>query len=278
MQLRVAIYQMPVSSDIPTNSAMILKAIDWAASQQAEILLTPEGSLSGYSHLFDTAQVEQALADITRQARCIHLGLALGTCFYEPDGRCYNQIRFYRPDGEYLGSHSKTLCCGDVRAHRLHAQELDLPFDKVPFEGEVNHFAVAPLRTFCWNEQLTIGGLICNDFWANPEATPMPDTHLLQQLAEMGAQVVFHAVNGGRNGSDWSRLAWTYHEANLRMRARTAGVWVVTADNAAPEDLPCSAPTGVIDPEGNFVCRAEPQGAQYLVYTIDLPGSQIDLI
>ncbi len=81
MQLRVAAYQMPVSSDIPTNTARILEAIEWAASQQVEILLTPEGSLSGYTHLFDAAQAEQALADITSQTRRLHLGLALGTCF-----------------------------------------------------------------------------------------------------------------------------------------------------------------------------------------------------
>ena len=37
----------------------------------------------------------------------------LGTCFVEAaDGHCYNQIRFYRADGEFLGFHSKTLQVG----------------------------------------------------------------------------------------------------------------------------------------------------------------------
>ena len=30
----------------------------------------------------------------------------------------------------------------------------------------------------------------------------MPDPHLTQQLARMGARVVFHAVNGGRDGGE----------------------------------------------------------------------------
>jgi predicted amidohydrolase len=255
MNLRVAGFQMAVGQDIQENTGKIQAAIDWAAEMQADILLTPEGSLSGYSHEFDQAKVELALNTLTSQAREKKLGLALGTCFFEEDGKCFNQIRFYRPDGEYLGFHSKTLRCATVVE---------------PIVGELNHYSASPLRTILWNEQLVIGGLICNDLWANPECTPMADTHLLQQLSGMGARIVFHAVNGGRDGSEWSRMAWNFHEANLRMRARAAKIWLVTVDNADPEHLPCSAPSGVIDPSGNFVCRVEDRGSQLFAYTIDL--------
>jgi predicted amidohydrolase len=87
----------------------------------------------------------------------------------------------------------------------------------------------------------------------------------------MGAQVVFHAVNGGRSGNAWSELVWQYHVSNLRMRACAGGLWVVTADSAHPVDLPCSAPSGVIDPTGEFVCRTEPKGEQFFVHTIEWP-------
>ncbi|HUL52399.1 MAG TPA: carbon-nitrogen hydrolase family protein [Opitutaceae bacterium] len=259
LDLRVAGYQMPIGLDIERNTRRINEAIDWAADQGAEILLTPEGSLSGYTHEFDAGLTEQALGIVTARARDRKVGLALGTCFVEPDGKCYNQLRFYRPTGEYLGFHSKQLCCGsmDGRSH-----------------GEVNHFAVADLRVFPWRDGLVIGGLICNDLWANPECTPMPDPHLTQQLSAMGARVILHAVNGGRNGSSWSELTGRYHEANLRLRARAGGVWIATVDSAAPEHLPCSAPSGVIDRSGEFVCRTNPKGEQLFAYTITLGDGQ----
>jgi hypothetical protein len=98
----------------------------------------------------------------------------------------------------------------------------------------------------------------------------MPDPHLSQLLAQMGARVIFHAVNGGRDGSQWSEVAWQFHDANLRMRAQAGKLWIVTVDNCTPTDLPCSAPGGIIDPQGQWVCRTETRGRQFFVYDIEL--------
>jgi predicted amidohydrolase len=99
----------------------------------------------------------------------------------------------------------------------------------------------------------------------------MPDPHLSQKLSEAGAKIVFHAINGGRNGGSWSeKVYWPYHEANQRIRAVAGKVWIVSADNCAPTTIPCSAPSGVLSPEGEWVARAEPKGEQVVVYTIVL--------
>jgi predicted amidohydrolase len=181
--------------------------------------------------------------------------MALGTCFDEPsDGLCYNQVRFYAADGAYLGFHAKTLTCGTLSGSP---------------RGEIEHYAVAPLRTFVIRD-IKVGALICNDLWANPECTPQPDIHLSQSLARMGAHVVFHAVNGGRDGSEWSQVAWRYHDANLRMRARAGRVWIVTVDSCHPVDVPCSAPSGVVTPAGEWACVTEAKGEQYFVHDIGL--------
>ncbi len=131
MNIRIAAAQIPVTEDIDANIAFIERAIDFAARERAEILLTPEGSLSGYTHLFDQTRVEAGLRQVTTRARLAQVGLALGTCFVEADGKCYNQVRFYRPDGKYLGFHSKTLTCGTLED---------------PPQGEINHFHVRRLR------------------------------------------------------------------------------------------------------------------------------------
>lgn len=259
MELRVAGYQMAVGRDVEQNTQKITTAIDWAADHEAEILLTPEGSLSGYTHEFDAGAVEKALDVVTKHAREQNVGLALGTCYVEQDGKCYNQLRFYKPDGEYLGFHSKILCCGSVDGRSVR---------------EIDYYATTDLGVFRWREGMVLGGLICNDMWADPECTPMPDPHLSQQLSTKGANMILHAVNGGRDESNWSRNVWNYHESNLRMRARAGGVWIVTADSATPEHIPCSSPSGVIDWRGEFVCQTEPKGEQLFVHTISLNDTQ----
>ena len=94
----------------------------------------------------------------------------------------------------------------------------------------------------------------------------MPDAHLSQQLARLGARIIFHAVNGGRDGSAWSTgVVWQFHESNLRMRAVAGRVWIVTVDNCAPIDLPCSAPCGVINPSGEWAVKTESQGERLFV-------------
>ncbi|HZP84616.1 MAG TPA: carbon-nitrogen hydrolase family protein [Chthonomonadaceae bacterium] len=255
MRLRVAGAQIPVTNDIAANVATLCRAIDYAASEGADVLLTPEGSLSGYTHEFDTRAAQDALAIVTSKAAGVSLALALGTCFVEPeDGRCYNQIRFYAREGDYLGFHSKTLTCGTLTD---------------PPVGEINHFAVRPLQTFRLQD-VPVGGLICNDLWANPTCTPMPDPHLTQQLALQGARILFHAVNGGRGGEDSPKLSWAYHEANLQLRAIAGKLWIVTVDNCFPEDRYCSSPSGILDPQGNWVVKTAPKGEALFAYTIEL--------
>lgn len=255
--LRVATAQIPVSRDISKNVETISRAIDTAIAEKADVLLTPEGSLSGYKHEFDQAETEQALKQVVGKASAAGLALALGTCFVEPsDGLCYNQIRFYDGQGKFLGFHSKTLLCGSMRDD--------------PPRGEINHYAIQPLRTYTL-KGITIGGLICNDMWGNPGCTPMDEPHLSQELTKMGAKIIFQAINGGRNGGDWSEnVYWPFHETNMRIRANTGKVWIVTADNCAPTDIPCSAPSGVLQPDGNWAAKAPKQGEHVVVHTIEL--------
>jgi predicted amidohydrolase len=255
-RLRVAVAQIPVLADIETNIETISRAIERAVAEKAEILLTPEGSLRGYTHKFDQLRVQAGLKKLVAKASSADLALALGTCFVEPDdGRCYNQVRFYDADGKFLGFHSKTLRCVTMTS---------------PTQGEINHYAARPLRTFQL-KGITVGALICNDMWANPGCTPMPDPHLSQQLAEKGAKIIFHAVNGGRNGSEWSRkVFWPFHETNLRIRAQTGKLWIVTTDNCHPMNIPCSAPSGVIEPDGNWAVKTLDRAEQMTVYTIEL--------
>jgi predicted amidohydrolase len=257
LKIRIAGAQISVSQNVKANKATISRAIDFALAEKADILLTPEGSLSGYTNDFDPVAVTQALNSLTEKARRAGLALALSTCFEEPeDKQRYNEIRFYDRSGAYLGFHSKILLCKKVNASTS--------------IGELDLYKSKPLETFRLSG-LTIGGLLCNDFWANPEWTPMDDPHLAQQLAAKGARIILLAVNGGPGQGEEIILTRQYHEANLRLRARAAKVWVVVVDNCGNRnDLSCSAPGGVIDPTGKWVYKTSPKGEHLFAYTIEV--------
>lgn len=249
MNLRVAGAQIAASSDVIQNCMAIERAVDFAAGEKADILLTPEGSLSGYHSHFSQVEVAKATKEIVSMAAANRVGLALGTCYYEDDGLCYNQLRFYGQDGSFLGAHCKTLLCG--RPEDLTA-------------GEINDYAVAPLRTFVF-QGVTVGGLICNDLWANPEWTPGDDTHLTRQLAAMGAKIVFHAVNSGSAEGPYASAVKGFHESNLRIRANAGHLWIATV-NCCYADGPCSCASGVVTPEGEWACATPLTGERFYAF------------
>jgi len=256
VKLRVAGAQIPVVNDVAKNVAALHRAIDYAIAEKAEILVTPEGSLSGYTPGFDAEATARALDGVVRRAKEAGLALALGTCFREEDGLRYDQLRFYGKDGTFLGAHAKILLCKRVATP-------DSP-------GEIDHFKTKPLRTFALGG-LTVGGLVCNDLWANPEWTPMDDPHLAQQLARKGARVIFHSVNAGQAEGDELALNRSYHESNLRIRARSGRVWIVTVDAADPAGKRAgNAPSGVVGPDGKWAVQVEPKGERFFSATIEI--------
>lgn len=252
MKLRIAGIQLADSHDVGQNLAGIVRAIDWAVESGADILLTPEGSLSGYYDGFDRREVTAAVEEVVRAASGRGIGLALGTCAVERDGLCRNQIRFYGKDGAFLGAHSKILLCG---------QPDDLT------QGEVNQYAAGQLQVFSFMG-VTVGGLICNDLWANPEWTPGDDLHLTRRLAGMGARVIFHAVNCGCGDDSYAEANRQYHESNLRIRAKANGLWIATVNSSYPSGKPGMCAGGVVSPAGEWVCKAPYVGEQFYIHEI----------
>ncbi|MEE0806015.1 MAG: hypothetical protein U0M22_00940 [Acutalibacteraceae bacterium] len=144
-----------------------------------------------------------------------------------------------------------------------------IPVTDEPSVGEINHFSVQPLRVFDFNG-IPVGGLICNDMWANPSCTPQVDPNLTHQLSKMGAKVIFHAVNGGRDASEKSQvLVKRFHESHVLLKAEADQVFIATVDNSAPETIPVSSIGGVASPDAVWAYKLPETGKQFGVYTIE---------
>ena len=268
-RLRVAGAQIHITTDINANVAAITRAIEFAQREKAEVLVTPEGSLSGYTPEFDAKATQHALGIVLARAKAAGIALVLGTCFESSDGRRYNAQQFYTGAGDYLGFHAKILLC-----RRMSDPEA---------KSEIDGFQTRPLRTFNLAGR-TVGGLICNDYWANPEWTPMDDPHLAQRLGEMGARLIFVSANTGRSrAGEAQQLSRAFHESNIRMRARAAKSWVVVVNAGEPAGYKgetgdagprlLHAPSGVVRPDGSWAHTVPALDEQFFAYSIEFDAS-----
>jgi predicted amidohydrolase len=108
--------QMNVTNNINSNKLQILEGIRKAATDGAGFLVTPEGSLSGYTSNFNQHDLAVALKEVEKFAAGLKVGLMLGTCYKEAINGydfCYNQVRIYSPEGHFMGAYSKILRCSN---------------------------------------------------------------------------------------------------------------------------------------------------------------------
>jgi len=245
----IAGYQMIVSNDINSNKEKILEGIRWAAGEEADFLITPEGSLSGYTSNFDREQVQNALTEIESEAKKLNIGLMLGTCYKEVVGGteyCYNQVRVYAPDGRFMGAYNKILRCS--------------PLD-FPGTGEMIDYVEGELKTFEWKGN-TFGILICNDLWATPGYTTIPNPYLPWKLKQMGAEFIVHCIN---SGSDQKYRP--FHESSAELWAYSLKIPILEI-NASFGERPVNARSGLIDSKGDRITIVPDTGEHMFIIHI----------
>jgi len=263
-QITIAGFQMQVSKDLERNERVIHEAVDEATRAKADFLVTPEGSVSGYYAGFDRVAVTKAIDRIALHAKEAHVGLILGTCYKEEEEArrtwdptyaakreefCYDQVRVFSPTGEYLGAYSKILLGSSLQQ---------------PGTGEMKSFVAGTLRTFSWNG-ICFGVLICNDLWATPGSTTIPNPYLPWQLKKMGAEVIFHSVNTGH-----VERYRPYHESTEALWAWSLSVPIVTVNALTDSTKPINCRSGVIGADGERKCEAPDVGERFFSHKITL--------
>jgi len=267
--LRIAGAQIPVSTDVQFNKKEILKSIDWAKKNEVNHLLTPEGSLSGYTQdwmdRFD--EIVEAEKEIQTHLSDSGVFLHLGTLFKQEEflGNIKrNQIRHYAPWGQFMGATNKTYAVPDIEKVLPRSRQDNLQF--VPLsEEDLNLLAV---------------GLICNDMWGSSEAGGEPLTTQIKKTGQVS--LILHATNGRKHRDDDYHYdaynAW--HDGYLRMAAFNTIIPILTVDSCVPWDwnpesdvpidfYPTSSESGVIDFLG-WKTDVPRKGRQYFYYDLDV--------
>ena len=249
--LRIAGLQMNVSNNIAENESTIVRCLNDLKDQDVDFLITPEGSLSGYTSQFDGNELMKSLKRVEEVAKSLHIGLVLGTCYKEIiKGKeyCYNQARVYLQDGTFLGAYAKILTCSTLDN---------------PGTGEMMEYVQGSVKTFLING-IEVGILICNDLWATPGYTTIPNPYLPWKMNEAGAKVIFHIINSG-TGQTYK----AFHEASVELWAKTLKIPIIEV-NAAHGNKAINARSGVINQMGERIKTAIDKGEQLFIYNLEL--------
>ena len=238
-KIRVLGVQQIVAPGKKDNLPRILDQLERA---QADLVVFPEMSLTGPNGLFHEQRTQDAWAKIATLCRQRYLVAVVGTGARR-DGHVYIQSRIYGPDGNLIGTYEKLVPTEAERKWARPGEQLPVfSFHGVPF-----------------------GCLIGNDLWVRPGGGPYPDPRLTLQLAKKGARLIVHTTDTGTD----PRFA-AFYDANLRLRAWESGAWIVTV-NAASSDGALNVPSGVISPEGEWVCQSPRTGEHAFTWDLDFP-------
>jgi deaminated glutathione amidase len=225
--MRVALGQLPISSDPQVNLGRIAAAAAAAAAAGAELAVFPEGTQARFS--VDLRSVAEPLdgtfsRGLATAARAARIAIVAGLFEPAPDGRVFNTTVGYDNDGELTAVYRK-IHLFDALGHR--------ESDAVAPGDDVCIATLAGLR---------VGFMTCYD-------VRFPE--LARALAVGGAQLIVLPAA-------WA--AGTFKEEHwvtlVRARAIENTVWVAAAGQVPdPAEAPTRAPTGIgrsllVDPMG----------------------------
>jgi len=251
--ITVSAIQMIVTEDIDLNKRTIIANIKKAQKIKADFFLTPEGSLSGYTHKFNQKKVEDAIDEIVYFASSAGLILLLGTCFFQNKNICYNQIRIYDRKGKFVGFYAKKFLADKINTTN---------------KWESKYYTPGSFKVFKL-EDITFGLLICNDLWTNPEWTSIPVINLVQKCKEMKAKIIFHAVNSGFIIKPSDIRYRRYHHSNLQIRASASKIPIVTV-NASSKKFSVNCCSGIIDSDGNWLIKVPSKKEHFFYYNLKI--------
>jgi deaminated glutathione amidase len=225
--MRVALGQLPISSDPQINLGRVGAAAAAAAAAGAQLVVFPEGTQARFSA--DLRAVAEPLdgpfcRGIAAAARAARLAIVAGMFEPAPDGRVYNTTVGFDHHGELVAAYRK-IHLFDALGHR--------ESDAVAPGDDVCIATLAGLR---------VGFMTCYD-------VRFPE--LARALAVGGAELIVLPAA-------WA--AGTFKEEHwvtlVRARAIENTVWVAAAGQVPdPAEAPTRAPTGIgrsllVDPMG----------------------------
>jgi deaminated glutathione amidase len=223
-RLRIAAVQFPVSADVASNSAYIMKQIKQAASEKADVVLFPETALPGYApkhhperSSYDWSTLARHEQEIARTAEKLRIWVVYGTVHPVEGCAPRNCLRIVSPEGKIAGRYDKRKLYGK----------------------ETRHYSSGHAPTVVDVNGVKCGFLICYD-------NCFPE--LYAEYRELGVEVLFHSFLNAENTKPTPIKDLML--ANLIVRAADHGFWIAASNSSQPY---CPLSACLVRPDGSMV-------------------------
>ena len=237
--LRVATCQFSVEANIDHNLRWILKQIDQAADQRAQVAHFSECALSGYAGVdipniasLDWEQLTDATRQIQQAARKRKIFVLLGSTHrLSGSHKPHNSVYVIDSRGEIAGRYDKRYCTGEWHPE---------PTMDLSHYSSGDHFTTFRIGG------VTCGVLICYDY-RFPE--------LYRHYKQLGVEVIFQSFHNARTTvvADQRYNIWkTIVPATMSCRAAENYFWV-SANNSTAR--PSRWASFAVRPDGQIVGR-----------------------
>lgn len=248
MKLRIAAAQLPVDLDVDRNAARIVELLARAKRARAQVVLFPEGALSGYAGVapgslaaFDWEALGAATERVADAARRHGLWVVCGTQHRAPAvrGKRFNSVVVIDPAGELVARYDKRLLArSEVALYRAGTRPVVVD--------------LAGVRC---------GLLICHE-WRYPE--------LYREYQRLGAEVILQSwYDGGYDAAGWRREGAALSEvipATVQGHAVCNHLWICGSNTSRRHS--CFGGF-VVRPDGQFLARQPRHRPGILVATLD---------
>jgi predicted amidohydrolase len=259
--LQVATCQFSVEADIDHNRRWILKQIEEAANQGADIVHFSECALSGYAGVdipniaaLDWDRLTTATQEIQAAARTWKLWVLLGSTHRLSDGhKPHNSVYVIDAHGKIVDRYDKRFCTGKSERRQ---QSLDLAH-----YTPGNRFVTFRIKG------VTCGVLICYDY-RFPE--------LYRHYRKLGVNILLQSFHNARSSvvADPKYNIWkTIVPATMACRAAENHFWV-SANNSTAK--PSRWPSFAVQPDGLIVGQLKLHKPGILVTRMVLDPSFFD--
>ncbi len=274
MKLVVATCQFPTSGDINANRNFVLRLMQEAKTQGADVAHFPEACLSGYAGTdFDTNEhvdwtlLALVLREVAALAATLRIWTVIGSAHcLSPPNKPHNSLYFINDHGKIVDRYDKRFLSGDASGST----------GDLAHYSPGNHFSVVEIKG------VRCGGLICVDC-RYPE--------LYRAYKRLGIQLMFHSYNAAHVDADkWSAIeveigvenhafnpATTYpgitQPAMMHAAAGSNYMWISCSNSSAFRSC---WPSFFVRPDGVITGRLGLHEAGVLLSVVDLQARYYD--
>jgi len=238
-----------VTMSIDQNVQAIMTAIDWAALNGVDIMVTPECALTGYMWKPENKQdpriasLSTALMQLQEYSLLKGVDLVLGTACYNAQGEWSNMQAFI------------------VAGHCVDHYE-----KQVLFGAEQCVYTAGHRLTILDYRQFKIAGLICNDLWSNPILWPGQSADLLQELRRQKVDIIFVSANIPPS-NEQHELFYTWADVCIRMYSLT-GDWNTVVSDQTIDAAGAVGPVGVVGRNSEWLVKGHDHDVDYFKYAV----------